>query len=174
MNPTAHIEPEIPSTQVDDATNHKLVSGVDRGDRRKHQIGIARKIAIGVLALLFAVWLILFVTKGRFLKGTVEDAASSMTGREVAVEGDFQLYFAPFGIKFLAEGLSVSNPAWATRPYLFKARKVDTRIAPFSLLFGSWRLYSLDLTDGAIDLEWNARRTANTWTFDNDDSAKPL
>lgn len=143
-------------------------------DRRKRRLRIARNVAIGVLATLFAVWLILFITKGRFLKGPVEGIASSLTEREVAVKGDFQLYFAPFRIKFLAEGLTVSNPEWATRPYLFTARKVDTRIAPLALLFGSWRLYWLDLTDGALDLEWNAKRTANTWTFDSDSKAEPL
>ena len=143
-------------------------------ERNKRRWRIARKVAIGVLGTLFAVWLILFVTKGRFLKGTVEDIASSMTEREVAVKGDFQLYFAPLQIKFLAEGLTVSNPEWANRPYLFTARKVDTRIAPLALLFGDWRLYWLDMTDGAVDLEWNAKRTANTWTFDQDADAEPL
>lgn len=142
--------------------------------RRKRRLRIARNVAIGVLGTLFAIWLILFITKGRFLKGPVEGIASSLTEREVAVKGDFQLYFAPFKIKFLAEGLTVSNPEWATRPYLFTARKVDTRIAPLALLFGSWRLHWLDLTDGAVDLEWNAKRTANTWTFDNSGDAKPL
>ncbi len=142
--------------------------------RRKRRLRIARNVAIGVLGTLFAIWLILFITKGRFLKGPVEGIASSLTEREVAVKGDFQLYFAPFKIKFLAEGLTVSNPEWAARPYLFTARKVDTRIAPLALLFGSWRLHWLDLTDGAVDLEWNAKRTANTWTFDSSGDAKPL
>lgn len=142
--------------------------------RRKRRLRIARNVAIGVVGTLFAIWLILFITKGRFLKGPVEGIASSLTEREVAVKGDFQLYFAPFRIKFLAEGLTVSNPDWATRPYLFTAERVDTRIAPLALLLGNWRLYWLDLTDGAVDLEWNAKRTANTWTFDSSGDAKPL
>ncbi len=142
--------------------------------RRKRRLRIARNVTIGVLGTLFAIWLILFITKGRFLKGPVEGIASSLTEREVAVKGDFQLYFAPFKIKFLAEGLTVSNPDWATRPYLFTAERVDTRIAPLALLLGNWRLYWLDLTDGAVDLEWNAKRTANTWTFDSSGDAKPL
>ena len=143
-------------------------------DRRRRGLRIARNIAIGVLGTLFAVWLILFITKGRFLKGPAESIASSLTERKVAVKGDFQLYFAPFKIKFLAEGLTVSNPAWASRPNLFSARKIDTRIAPLSLLFGKTRLHWLNLTDGAIDLEWNAKGTANTWTFATDEDAKPL
>lgn len=143
-------------------------------DRRKRTLRIARNIAIGVLGTLIAVWLILFITKGRFLKGPVEAIASSMTEREVAVKGDFQLYFAPFRIKFLAEGLTVSNPQWATRPFLFTAQRVETRIAPLAALFGNWRLYWLDMTDAALDLEWNEGRTANTWTFDSKGDAEPL
>jgi uncharacterized protein involved in outer membrane biogenesis len=145
-----------------------------RSDRRRRTIRMAARIAIGLLGLLFAIWLILFITKGRFLKHPVENIASSLTEREVTVKGDFQLYFAPFRIKFLAEGLTVSNPKWATRPHLFTARRIDTRIAPLALLFGNWRLYRLDLTDGAVDLEWNAKRTANTWTFNSEGDAKPL
>lgn len=169
MNPIPHDAP--PSTDTPDLTPQAEPDLVERRERR---LRIARNIAIGVLGTLFAIWLILFITKGRFLKGPVEGIASSLTEREVAVKGDFQLYFAPFRIKFLAEGLTVSNPEWATRPYLFTARRIDTRIAPLPLLLGNWRLYWLDLTDGAVDLEWNAGRTANTWTFDSSGDAKPL
>lgn len=126
---------------------------------------IARNVVIGVVATLFIVWLVLYITKGRFLKHSFESIAGKMAGREVKVRGDFQLYFAPFQIKFYAEGLSVANPAWATRPNLFQAQKIDTRIAPLSLIFGKKRLYWLDLTGGAVDLEWNAAHATNTWTF---------
>jgi len=169
MNPISHDAP--PSTDTPDLTPP---TQSDLAERRKRRLRIARNVAIGVLGTLFAIWLILFITKGRFLKGPVEGIASSLTEREVAVKGDFQLYFAPFRIKFLAEGLTVSNPEWATRPYLFTARRIDTRIAPLPLLLGNWRLYWLDLTEGAVDLEWNAGRTANTWTFDSSGDAKPL
>ena len=126
---------------------------------------IVRNILTGVVATLFIIWLVLYITKGRFLKHTFETISTKMAGREVKVRGDFQLYFAPLQIKFYAEGLSVANPAWATRPNLFKAQKIDTRISPLSLIFGKRRLYWLDLTGGAIDLEWNAAHTTNTWTF---------
>lgn len=174
MDPTPHEDPEFPDTPGDAAKSDRSPSGADHNDRRKRQLRIARNIVIGVLGVLFAVWLILFVTKGRFLKAPVESIASSMTERDVAVKGDFQLYFAPFSIKFVAEGLTVSNPKWATRPYLFTARKVDARIAPLPLLISNWRLYWLDLTQSAVDLEWNAGRTANTWTFASDGGAEPL
>jgi uncharacterized protein involved in outer membrane biogenesis len=137
--------------------------------RRRH---IVRNVILGVLGAIFAVWLVLFITKGRFLKHPFERTVSSMIDRTVKVKGDFQLYFAPLKIKFYAEGLTVSNPFWASRPNLFSAEKIDTRIAPLSLIFGRRHIYFIDLTKGAADLEWNAKGDRNTWTFS--DSGEPF
>ena len=95
------------------------------------------------------------------------------TSREVDVRGDFQLYFAPFRIKFLAEGMTISNPGWASRRELFRADRIETYIAPLSLIWGKRRLYSLDMVNGALDLEWNADHSRNTWTF-SDKPGEPL
>jgi uncharacterized protein involved in outer membrane biogenesis len=128
----------------------------------------------GVLGAIFLLWLILFVTHGRFLRHPFERVAGSLTHRTVKVAGAFELYFAPFDIKLRAEGLTISNPAWATRPNLFEAARIDTRIAPLSLLFGRNRMHWLDLTGGAIDLEWNADHTHNSWTFGETKNARRL
>ncbi|MHC9419300.1 AsmA family protein [Sphingomonas citri] len=136
---------------------------------------IARDVALGMLALIAAIWLVLFVTKGRFLKRPFESVVGKLTHRQVTVGGDFQLYFAPLKIKFYAERLAIANPTWATRPNLFAAERIDSRIAPLSLLFGKRRLYWLELTNGAADLEWDPAHTRNTWTFSEDKgSGKPL
>ena len=141
--------------------------------RRRRRIVL--RILGGVLIVLFAIWLVLFVTKGRFLKHPFERTVGALTHRQVAVAGDFQLYFDPVAIKFYAEGIRIANPSWATRPMLFAADRIDTRISPWSLLFGKRRLYWLDLTNGAVDLEWNAAHTTNSWTFATDQKGgKPL
>ena len=101
---------------------------------------IIRNSLVGVLATLFIIWLVLFITKGRFLKRSFESVITRMAGRDVKVGGDFQLYFAPLKIKFYAEGLSVANPKWATKPNLFQAQKIDMRVSPLSLLFGKRRV----------------------------------
>jgi uncharacterized protein involved in outer membrane biogenesis len=137
-------------------------------------LGWLRRVLLTLLALIAAVWLILFITKGRFLKSTFERVAGSLTNRTVKVRGDFQLYFAPFDIKFLSEGITISNPAWATRPNLFEAKRIDTRIAPLSLIWGKRRMRWLDLTDAAIDLEWNDAHDTNTWTFSEKKGGKRL
>ena len=134
---------------------------------------IVRNILLTLLGTIVAVWLILFVTKGRFLKRPFETIVGRMTHRDVTVAGDFQLYFAPLRIKFLAEGMRISNPDWATRPDLFYADRIDARIAPLSLLFGKRRFHSLELVNGAVDLEWNRGHTTNSWTF-SQEKGKPL
>ncbi|MGR6330542.1 AsmA family protein [Sphingomonas sp. XXL09] len=151
-----------------------VVTPVGPAPRRARGWRIARNVALGLFAAVFAVWLILFVTKGRFLKHTFESIVGRLTHREVKVAGDFQLYFAPLQIKFAAQGLSISNLGWASQPYLFRAESLDSRIAPLSLLFGTRRFYWLTLTNGAIDLEWLPDHSANTWTFSDKKGGKPF
>ena len=135
---------------------------------------IARNIVLGVIAVLFAIWLVLYITKGRFLKPTFQSVVGKMLHREVKVRGDFQLYFAPFDVKFLADGLTVSNPAWTTRRNLFQAAHVETRIAPLSLIFGTKHLRWIDLRGAALDMEWNAQHTTNSWTFSDKKGGEPF
>lgn len=134
-----------------------------------------RIIAYIILAL-FIVWLILFVTKGRFLKRPFERIVGNQIERQVEVGGDFQLYFAPFALKLRAEDMRVANVGWASRPDFFHAALIDTRIAPFSLIFGDRaRAHWLELRDGAVDLEWSRDHKSNTWTFgDPDKKGEPL
>ncbi|MCU6454897.1 AsmA family protein [Sphingomonas sp. A2-49] len=142
--------------------------------RRHRSWRIARNVVLALLGVVVAIWLVLYITKGRFLKHPFERFVGGQTHRPVTVAGDFQLYFAPFRIKFLAERMTIANPGWATRPYLFQAERIDTRIAPLSLIWGKRHLYWLDLTNGAVDLEWNAAHDANTWTFSTAKGGKPL
>jgi uncharacterized protein involved in outer membrane biogenesis len=142
--------------------------------RRARALRIARNTVLIVVGLIFAIWLVLFITKGRFLKHPFESVASSLASRKVRVGGDFQLYFAPLRIKFVAERLDVSNPQWAGKPSLFAARRIEARVAPLSLLFGRRHVYSLDLVDGAADLEWDKPHRRNTWTFGDGGGGKPF
>jgi uncharacterized protein involved in outer membrane biogenesis len=119
-----------------------------------------------LIGLIFMAWLVLFVTKGRFLKHTFERIASYHTGRTVKVAGEFNLYLDPFATKFLAEGLTISNPSWASKPDLFSAKLIDTRIDTFSFLFGNQsKVNWINLVNGDADLEWDKSHRQNTWTF---------
>ncbi|MBJ6122091.1 AsmA family protein [Sphingomonas mollis] len=142
-----------------------------RPSRRRRLI---RNIALGIVVAILAVWLVLFITKGRFLKRPFESIVGGLMHRTVDVGGDFQLYFAPLRIKFYAEGITISNPGWATRPALFTADRIEARIAPLSLLFGKRHIYWLDLVNGAVDLEWNRPHSTNSWTFSDKKGGEPL
>ncbi|UYY57479.1 AsmA family protein [Sphingomonas sp. S2-65] len=122
-----------------------------------------------VIGLLVLAWTILFVTKGRFLKHSFERIASSQSGRQVKVAGDFQLYFAPINVKFVAERITVSNPDWAGRGNFFSAAKVDSRISTWSIVTHKYRFNWLGLQDAHVDLQWDRAGRRNTWTFKSGD-----
>ena len=135
-------------------------------------IAILLSLLATLIGLVFLAWLVLFVTKGRFLKHTFEQYASNYAKRQVRVGGDFNFYFDPIAIRFLAERITVSNPSWASKPNLFQARLVDTRVETIPLLRNQYHIAWLTLVDGFIDAEWDAKHKANTWTLDP--NAPPL
>lgn len=124
-----------------------------------------------ILALFVIAYAVLWITKGRFLKEPVMRLASRYTGRTVSVGGDFQLYLNPH-VKFLAEDIRVSNPAWARDDQLFEARLVETELSTLRLIFGHRRFRYLTIDRGDVALEWNAKRE-NTWTF-RDPTGEPF
>ena len=145
--------------------------------RRARALRWATRIALALIVLVFAVWLVLFITKGRFLKPTFEKIASSRLHRQVKVAGDFNLYFAPFNVAFLAEGLSVANVDWATtqkppQPDFLDARHIALTVRTWPLLWGQHKIAQADIDGAHAALAWDAAHTHNTWTFD-DPNAPP-
>ena len=142
--------------------------------RRRDPANLTLAIGFGIVAtivgLIVLAWFILFVTKGRFLKPTFESIASRMTERQVKVAGDFQFYFDIIDARFLADGLTVSNPQWASRPNFFEAKHIAARIDTIPTLFGKRQAEWLVLDGGRVDAEWDRQRR-NTWTF-GDPNAK--
>ena len=140
------------------------------------KVPLPLRIIAYIVGVLFLLWLILFITKGRFLKHPFERFLTSRLERPVNVAGDFQLYFAPITIKFRAEGMSIANTPWASRPHFFYSDLIDTRIAPLSLIFGDkYRVRWLELRNAAADLEWSRDGKSNTWTFgDPNKKGEPL
>jgi uncharacterized protein involved in outer membrane biogenesis len=157
------------------------VTGTDGHALRRKELGsnfmgAGLSILATLIGLVLLAWAILFVTKGRFLKPHFERYMSEQTQRRVSVAGDFQLYLNPIDIKFLAEGLTISNPAWATRKNFFQSKRIDTNISTLPLLFrGSRRVNWLDLADGDLNLEWDESGRRNTWTMgDPNKAAEPF
>jgi AsmA family protein len=147
----------------------------DRRDPASTALALGFSVVAAIVGLLLLAWLVLFITRGRFLKPYFEKYASQSAGRPVKVAGDFQLFLNPINIRFRAEGLNVANPAWAKRPAFFTSRLIDTSIATIPFIFGTHRANWLLLDGGNVDLEWNAGNKHNTWTFgDPNKPGKPL
>jgi uncharacterized protein involved in outer membrane biogenesis len=154
----------------------KLTPHRGRLVRQLPDSAIATPLAIlaAILGLIILAWLVLYITKGRFLRHPFERTVGAMLQRDVRVPGDFQLYFDPIDTKFVAEGLTISNPAWRGGQF-FKSKRIDTRIATFPLIFGTRRVKWLDLTGGTLDLAWDKDHKRNTFTFgDPNKKGKPF
>ena len=134
---------------------------------------VARNVVLGLFALIFLAWLVLYITKGRFLRHPFERTVAAQTHRQVKVTGDFQLYFDPLNIHFVAEGMTISNPDWASKDNLFQAKRIDTRISTIPLILGNRRVKWLGVVDGALDLEWSKDGKRNSWTF-SEQPGKPF
>jgi len=173
------VNPPRVDDSADDAAPVKASPSSDSppptGTPRRHWSPwrIARNVVLGLLALVFLAWLVLYITKGRFLRHPFERTVAAQTHRQVKVAGDFQLYFDPINIHFVAEGMTISNPDWASKPNLFQAKRIDTRIATFPLITGHRRVKWLGMVDGSADLEWSKDGKRNNWTF-SDGPAKPF
>jgi uncharacterized protein involved in outer membrane biogenesis len=125
---------------------------------RWRRLPLPVRILLWIVGIIFAIRLILLITKGRFLKGPFE-----------------QLYFAPLRIKFRAEGFHIANLPWASRPDLFRADLIDARIALLSLIFGALYRVPWLVRNGAADLEWSRDHLHNTWASgDPDKKGEPM
>lgn len=176
----ADADPLRPDHPAIHATPHGGAAGLGRQWGRVREgwrkLPLPVRILLWIVGIIFTLWLILFITKGRFLKQPFERLLSSRLERPVRVGGDFQLYFDPITIKFRAEQMAVRNTPWASRPDFFRAELIDTRISPLSLLFGDkYKVRWLELRRAAVDLEWSRDGRSNSWTFgDPDKKGEPL
>ncbi|MBB4630915.1 AsmA family protein [Sphingosinicella soli] len=139
-------------------------SGRDAWDRSPGPVKLALKAVLWMIGTLFLLWLILFITKGRFLERPFERVASSLTGRDVSVGGDFQLYSNPH-ITFRAQRLVITNPEWAENDRFVDAKRIDLNIDILRLIFGKTLFRQATLEDTQFAMEWDKAGARNSWTF---------
>src|SRR6476469_3529189 len=141
---------------------------------RFRRVPVWLRVILGFVLAIFLAWLVLYVTKGRFLKHPFEKIASKQIQRDVKVAGDFQLYFDWLNVKLVADGLTVSNPPWRGGQ-MFASKHIDTRIRTWPLILGRRELMWLNLDGAKVDLAWDAAHKRNTWTFgDPNNPGKPF
>ncbi|KKC24272.1 AsmA family protein [Sphingomonas sp. SRS2] len=168
------VEPQPPIEMPEGASTPETGPVRPRRDPANWTLAAGFAVVATIVGLIVLAWFILFVTKGRFLKPQFESIASRMTERDVKVAGDFQFYFDIIDARFVADGLTISNPAWASKPNFFEAKHVATRIDTISTIFGTRKADWLILDGGKVDAEWDAKKR-NTWTFgDPDQKGEPF
>ena len=158
------VEPHPPIEFPSGASRPDFASARPRHDPANWTLAAGFATVATIIGLLVLAWFILFITKGRFLRPAFGSVASRLTDREVRVAGDFQFYFDIINARFVADGLTISNPKWATRPHFFEAAHIAARIDTAATIFGDRKADWLVLDGGRIDAEWN-RAKQNTWTF---------
>jgi len=163
---------DMPSTHLD----RDLRGGAAPLRRRwPRPVRIIVRLLLALVVLAVLGWLVLYITKGRFLKQPFEAIATRSLARRVTVGGDFNLYFDPLSLHFRAENLEIDNPTWARDRQFFAAGRIDARIATLPLLLGKRVIRSLDLANAHLAPEWDAGHVRNTWTFgDPDAKGAPL
>lgn len=122
------------------------------------------RVILGFVAAIFLAWLVLFITKGRFLKHPFERIVGKQIERQVKVGGDFQLYFDWINIKLVIDDLSIANPAWRGGQF-WTSKHIDTRIRTLPLILGRREMKWLNLDGAKVDLAWDAAHNRNTFTF---------
>jgi uncharacterized protein involved in outer membrane biogenesis len=120
----------------------------------------------GVLVLIVA--LALFVAFGlHLLRGPIERAVTSATGRELRIEGDLRALWSWTHPRFRAERVSFANPAWASEEHLLRAEAIEGSISVLPLLAGRVVVPYLQLEKPEIALELT-EDGRKTWLLDRD------
>ena len=126
-----------------------------------------KKILTGALLLLivFSIAVGLFVARLDLneYKTEVIDLLEDLSGRKVEILGKISLKPA-FAPTLKLTEFKISNPAWATEPYLLEADHVFLKLAIAPILTGEIELRRVLLEGIRINLETNAAGQ-NTWQF---------
>ena len=122
----------------------------------------------GGIILVLCGALALFIAFGlSTLKGPIERAVSSASGRELRIEGAFRPVWTWVHPRFRAEKVSYANPDWASEDYMFRADAVEVSIELLPLLAGRVVVPEVHLQRPIIDLEIDEDGRKN-WLLERD------
>lgn len=139
-----------------------MPSATSHSRQRVLSIGLA-VLLLGALVLAFSVpW------KLNFLRGALSERVQAATGRAFAIDGDLWWHWGRRG-RLVAEGLRFANPAWAGRPQMLAAQRVEAVVRLWPLLDGRVELPQVRVTQPDLWLETLASGQRN-WYLDRGQS----
>ena len=111
--------------------------------------------------------MVLFVVFGLgTLKGPIQRAVTSATGRELVVDGELKPVWSWVHPRFRAEKVRFANPDWADEDWMFQADAVEASVRLLPLLVGRVVLPEVHLVRPDVDLEVDDEGRKN-WILDD-------
>lgn len=118
-------------------------------------------LALATLTILLIAGALAF--QWNWLKGAIQDRASSAVHRDVAIEGDIDGEWSLVP-RITISGLRVANAAWAKPEEMLRVDRLELRIDLLELLKGSVVLPEVSIVGGELHLQKNAQGETN-WNF---------
>ena len=102
----------------------------------------------------------------------LEDQVRRVTGRQLTARVPLKVHFSREPA-LIAEGVTLSNAPWGSRPELARVRKITMYLEPFSLLLGESKISRLVLEGADILVERNEAGDANLEMLPPPDGSGP-
>ncbi|MCG6900015.1 MAG: AsmA family protein [Gammaproteobacteria bacterium] len=106
-----------------------------------------------------------------WMKPRIESAVAEATGRELTMNGNFDLDILPTP-SITIEDVTFSNADWGSKPVMADIGHLSTEVSLWSLLFGPVRVLNFHLRDVDVLLEVNEQEEGN-WGLGGGDGTAP-
>jgi uncharacterized protein involved in outer membrane biogenesis len=106
-----------------------------------------------------------------WIKPRIESAVAEVTGRELKMNGNFDLDILPTP-SITLEDVTFSNADWGSKPMMANIGHFSTEVGLCSLVFGPVRILNFRLRDVDVLLELNGQEEGN-WALGGDDATDP-
>ncbi|MGI9319907.1 MAG: AsmA family protein, partial [Thiogranum sp.] len=141
----------------------QLFTGQENGIPVRASIKLLLWLFAGISTLAAVLVALLFFVDVNLYRGQIERHVSAAFGREIILAGPLSLE-PSLTPRFAVKGLKITNPDWASRPFLASVDKFDIRVSLLPLLRGELQIVSLEFHGVDLLLE-EATDGANNFTF---------
>lgn len=150
----------------------RLFTGHEQDIEVRTSIKLLLWLFAGTGTLLAVLVALLYFVDVNLYRDRIEQQVSTAFGREVILEGALSLE-PSLSPRFTVNGLKISNPDWASRPFLAVVDKFDIRVSLLALLRGDLEIIRLEFHGVDLFLE-EAADGDNNFTFGGSGEAAAL